>query len=293
MIPSDDSLIRRIRSLPFWRGRVALEPLCGGITNRNFLVHDGDENYVARIGDDLLVLGVDRRNERLCHRSAHALGIAPEIVYSEDGVLVSRYIQGRTLDPSGVREPGFAIRLARTLRQLHEGWDRLSGELLYFSPFQANRTYVATSRRLGAELPSDIDAWIEEMRKFSRRLSPFTPTLCHNDMLPANILDDGDRLWIVDWEYAGIGHPLFDLAGVSANCAFSEEQDVEFLSSYRGEFRPLDLEELRILKAASLLREALWSVVQTKASDLDFDYREYADRNFGRFREAMRGLSED
>ena len=162
--------------------------------------------------------------------------------------------------------------------------------MLYFSPFQANRTYVETARRLGADLPHAIDDWIENTRKLARRLSPFTPALCHNDMLPANVLDDGDRLWIVDWEYAGMGNPLFDLAGVSANCAFSEEQDVEFLSVYRGGFLAIDLKELQILKVASLLREALWSVVQTKASNLDFDYQNYAERNFELFREARNRL---
>ena len=106
-------------------------------------------------------------------------------------------------------------------------------------------------------------------------------------MLPANVLDDGKRVWIVDWEYAGMGHPLFDLAGFSANCGYSEEQDIEFLASYRGELRQQDLYELRVLKVASLLRDALWGVVQTVASDLDFDYREYARLHFEKFRAAL------
>ena len=217
--------------------------------------------------------------------------MAPEVVFAEDGLLVSRFIPGRTLDPPGVRAPGFSTRLARCLRRLHDGRDALTGEMLYFSPFQANRTYVQTSLRLRATLPPDIDVMLEQTRLLSRRLSSFHPALCHNDMLPANVLDDGLRLWIVDWEYSGIGHPLFDLAGVSANCAFSDDQDVEFLSAYRGEFRPRDLDDLRILKVASLLREALWSVVQTKASNLDFNYCDYAVCNFALFREAMRDLT--
>ncbi|MDB5352752.1 MAG: putative choline kinase involved in biosynthesis [Planctomycetota bacterium] len=264
--------------------------LAGGITNRNFRVRDDNGSFVARIAEELLILGVDRRNEHLCHLAAHALKVAPEIVFAENGVMVTRYIEGRTLDPAGMREPGVATRLAQSLRRLHEGWDCLSGEMLYFSPFQANRTYVETSRRIGAALPDDIDIMLEQTRKLSRTLTPFLPTLCHNDMLPANILDDGDRIWIVDWEYAGIGHPLFDLAGISVNCAFSVEQEVEFLTAYRGDFRTRDLYELHVLQVASLLREALWSVVQTVASDLDFDYRAYADRNFGYFREALRRL---
>jgi thiamine kinase-like enzyme len=89
-----------------------------------------------------------------------------------------------------------------------------------------------------------------------------------------------------------MGHPLFDLAGISANCDFSDEQDAEFLTSYRGEFRPRDHYELRVLKVASLLRDALWGVVQTVASDLEVDYSDYARVYFEKYRDAMAGLSD-
>lgn len=128
----------------------------------------------------------------------------------------------------------------------------------------------------------------------SRRIAPFVPALCHNDMLPANILDDGRRVWLVDWEYAGFGHPLFDLAGVSANCQFTASLDAAFLAAYRESegADSRDIRELRILKAMSLLREALWSVIQTVASDLAFDYREYAETNFRAHREASGAVEE-
>ena len=267
--------------------RSRLQHLEGGITNRNYLVDDANEQFVARIGEELHVLGIDRRNELQCHRAAEALGVAPPLVFGEDGILVSRYVPSRTLDPAGAGEPGFAPRLARVLRQLHEGWDGLIGDMLFFSPFQASRTYVATSRQLGAVLPADIDLMLDATRKLSRTIAPYVPTLCHNDMLPANVLDDGRRVWIVDWEYAGMGHPLFDLAGFSANCDYSEELDVDLLASYRGEFRRHDLYELRVLKIASLLRDALWGAVQTVASDLDVDYQEYARFHFDKFRQAL------
>jgi thiamine kinase-like enzyme len=286
MDSTDEIHAQRIRSLPLWSGPILLQRLDGGITNRNYLVQDANERFVARIGEELLGLGIDRRNELQCHRAAESLGVAPPLAYGENGVLVSRYIPSRTLDAAGAREPGLAPRVAQVLRQLHGGWDGLLGDLLFFSPFQASRTYVATSRRLGAELPADIDQMLEATRQLSRTIAPYVPTLCHNDMLPANVLDDGQRIWIVDWEYAGMGHPLFDLAGFSVNCGYSDDQDVELLESYYGEFRPRDLYELRVLKAASLLRDALWGVVQTVASDLEFDYREYARIHFEKFRES-------
>jgi thiamine kinase-like enzyme len=290
MDSTDDMHADKIRSLPLWSGPIRLQPLEGGITNRNYLVDDAGERFVARIGAELLILGIDRRNEAQCHRAAQALGVAPPLVYCENGVLVSRFIPGRTLNPTSSRESGIAPRLGQVLRQLHEGWDGLIGELLFFCPFQSSRTYVATSRRLGALLPPDIDAMLETARRLSRTIAPYTPTLCHNDLLPANILDDGERIWIVDWEYAGMGNPLFDLAGVSANCGYSEEQEIALLESYRGELRQRDLYELRVLKVASLLRDALWGVVQTAVSDLDFDYHEYALFHFDKCRSALNAL---
>jgi thiamine kinase-like enzyme len=277
MLDSDDDIhAAKIRSLSLWSGPIRLQPLEGGITNRNYLVDNAGERFVARIGAELLILGIDRRNEAQCHRAAQSLGVAPPLVYGENGVLVSRFIPSRTLDPTSAREPGIAPRIAQALRQLHGGWDGLIGELLFFCPFQASRTYVATSRRLGAALPVDIDEMLETARRLSRTIAPYTPTLCHNDLLPANILDDGDRIWIVDWEYAGVGNPLFDLAGISANCGYSEDQEIALLETYRGDLRQRDLYELRVLKVASLLRDALWGIVQTAVSDLDFDYYEYA-----------------
>lgn len=293
MTELDEPHAARIRTLSFWRGDISLERLHGGITNRNFLVTEGAERFVARIGEELHVLGVDRRNEVLCHRAAEQLDIAPPIAFAEHGVLVSRYVQGRTLDPESAREPGVASRLARLLRRLHDGWDQVLGDLLFFSPFQANRTYTATSRQLGASLPPDIDSMLESTRLLSHQLVPYVPCLCHNDMLPANVLDDGNRVWIVDWEYAGMGHPLFDLAGFSVNCGFNEEMDIQFLADYRGTFQPRDLRELRILKVASLLRESLWSVVQTVVSDLEFDFHEYAERHFDKCRSALRALTDE
>ena len=99
------------------------------------------------------------------------------------------------------------------------------------------------------------------------------------------------KMWIVDWEYAGIGNQLFDLASISSNASFSTEQDEFLLQAYRGTTERIDLFELRALKTVSLLREALWSMIQTVTSELDFDYVEYARTNFEAYKEARAGLS--
>jgi thiamine kinase-like enzyme len=279
---------QRLQALDFWTGPIELEPLHGGITNHNYRVRCGSRSYVARLSVERAVLGIDRRNEVVCQREARACGVAPAVVHHEPGVLVSEHIDAQVLNPAGVRDHSRITRLAGLLRSLHDGWDRISGEILYFSAFQTVRTYALTAGSLGARLPVDCDELIEDARRLSHQIGPFVPVLCHNDLLAANILDDGRRLWFVDWEYAGVGHPLFDLANLSANAAFSDQLDEALLAAYRGESsaRPRDLHELRLLKVMSLLREALWSLIQTVASDIAFDYHRYAVENFLAYREA-------
>ena len=281
----------RILSLPCWDSSVELEELPGGITNRNYKVVSAAGNRMARVCEDHRVLGIDRRNEVACQGAAAALGIAPEIVYHEEGILVSEFIEAQTLADSDVREAAALRRLAQVLRHLHGSRDSLSGEMLYFCPFQTIRTYVGNARELGARLPETIDSVLEDMIWLSEEISPFRPALCHNDVLAANILDDGDRLWLVDWEYGGMGNPLFDLAGVCGNCGLEREEEVLLLSAYFGREDAAVAREVRILKAVSLLRETLWAVIQTIASDIDFDYVTYAAELFEAYSRARQDLN--
>ena len=281
----------RILSLPCWDSSVELEELPGGITNRNYKVVSAAGNRMARVCEDHRVLGIDRRNEVACQGAAAALGIAPEIVYHEEGILVSEFIEAQTLADSDVREAAALRRLAQVLRHLHGSRDSLSGEMLYFCPFQTVRTYVGNARELGAHLPETIDSVLEDMIWLSEEISPFRPALCHNDVLAANILDDGDRLWLVDWEYGGMGNPLFDLAGVCGNCGLEREEEVLLLSAYFGREDAAVAREVRILKAVSLLRETLWAVIQTVASDIDFDYVSYAAALFEAYSRARQDLN--
>lgn len=284
---SDSQHFQRLSELTFWEHPIEVRPLPGGITNHNYAVQDGPHAYVARICEDRSILGIDRRNEVVCQRAAHAFGIAPEVVHHEGGILVTRFVPGRTLETPDVGDPSNLPRIAAVLRRLHDSWDRVTGEALYFSAFQAIRTYAWTALRFGAALPDDIDELLEDARAHSQMLGPFIPVLCHNDLLAGNIIADEHNVWLVDWEYAGIGHPLFDLAGLSANCALTEAQDIALLAAYhQGDPTANSLREFRILKAASSLREALWAVIQTVASDLDFDYEGYACDNFEAYRTA-------
>jgi thiamine kinase-like enzyme len=281
-------IIQELQSLGTWRGKVLIEPLAGGITNQNFLVEDETGRYVARICKELPLLGIDRRNEAACLETAARLGIAPALVHRDEGLLISRYVASQTLTPASLHDLAMIRAIGKTLRKLHDGRDVVTGLVLYFCPFQTIRTYAQTAVALNARLSDDVDDLLDDARLLADRIGPFQPVLCHNDLLPANMITSAGRLWLVDWEYAGMGHPLFDLASVSANAGLSDDEEASLLESYRGEVDPRELDLIRVFKAASLLREALWAVIQTAISDLAFDYRGYADRHFEAYRRARR-----
>ena len=283
-------LIGRLRKLGLVRGPFSIEPISGGLSNRNFAVRTGGQSYFARICQELPLVGVDRRNEMACHQAASLRGLAPEIIHHERGLLVTRFVDGRTLDPQTIQQPAILPRLAALLGHLHEGWAALTGEVLYFCAFQTVRTYARTAARLNASVPPDIDRIIEDVTALAHRIAPFRPVLCHNDMMPANVIDDGQRLWLLDWEYAGVGHPLFDLAHATTAAGMNEAAQRALVEAYPGPLPTAALAEFQIFRVVALLRETLWSTIQSVASDIAFDYAGYARENLEAFRAARAAL---
>jgi thiamine kinase-like enzyme len=266
-----------------WPGREAeIEALGGGITNRNFKVSLDGEAYVLRIGGKHTeLLGIDRTAEYGASRVAAALGIGPEIaVFVEpEGFLVTRFIDGRSVPPEEMRLPETIARAAHTIRRLHEG-PLIPGR---FDSFHVVETYCQTAREHGVRIPDEY-AWAKALAdsiERTRRDAPLVP--CHNDLLNANFIDDGERLRIVDWEYAGMGDRFFDLANFSINHEFGEEDNRMLLEAYFGAVRE-ELRALRLMRFMSDFREAMWGVVQQGISELDFDFVAYADEHFARLR---------
>jgi|APFre7841882724_1041349.scaffolds.fasta_scaffold01043_3 thiamine kinase-like enzyme len=291
---SDPQLSAQIAALPCWSGAVTIEPLAGGMTNRNFLVSDrSGARHVVRVGRDLPEHGVLRFNELAAARAAHAAGISPQVVYAGDGMLVSRFVEGRTLAAGDVRDPGQLARIVELVRACHEQVPlHLRGPALMFWVFQVIRNYAALldepgSNRLGVALaPLAARAALLE-----QALGPVRIVFGHNDLLAANFIDDGARLWLIDWDYAGFNSPLFDLANLASNNAFTSELDERLLGAYFG--AAVDAACRRgfaAMKCASLLREALWGCVSLAHSRIDFDYAGYARDYLQRFDHAWQGF---
>ena len=261
------------------------------MTNCNFVVTDEENRYAARIGKELPLLGINRANERLCQAAAHLAGVAPGVAFFDDDILLTPFIDGKTLSLYDFENPVVVYRAAHLLRTLHAAPSQMWNEILPFCPFQTLDNYAATIHSLGGVLPESIANFLGVLPAFRRALSPFHPSLCHNDLLPENILDDGKQLWLVDWEYAGVGNPLFDLACISANSQLSPDMDRLLLSEYYS--RPSDpiLADLQRLKVVSHAREVLWALIQGATSQIDFDYLGYGDSQRSAFEEALERLA--
>ena len=279
--------------LPCWKGDVAPQPLGGGITNVNFTVDDAGERYVVRIGEDIPAHGVYRVNELAAARAAHAAGISPEIVHAEPGALVMRWVDGRTLDPAGVRDPVRLERVLETVGRCHRDIPaHFRGSTPMFWVFQVVRDYARTLREDGSRMAGRLDDLLGRAAHLESAVGPVEIVFGHNDLLAANFIDDGDRIWLIDWEYAGFNSPLFDLGGLASNNEMDAEQERRMMERYFGGSpgEPL-LASYAAMKCASLLREAMWSMVSELHSEIDFDYVAYTGENLERFERAWEALA--
>ncbi|MBA2331682.1 MAG: phosphotransferase [Actinobacteria bacterium] len=265
-----------------WPGReVQLEVLGGGITNHNFKATLDDGVYVLRIGGrDTELLGIDRRAEHEASLAAAAVGVGPEVIafVEPDGCLVTRFIDGEIVPAEAMSEPELIRRVARSLRAVHAGPPIRSR----FDSFRVVEAYRATAAERGIEPPAAYEKakGIADRTARARGSVPERP--CHNDLLNANLIDDGVRIRIVDWEYAGMGDVFFDLANFACNHSLANDGVHELLLAYFGEVRAEHERKLVLMRFMSDFREAMWAVVQQAVSDLDFDFAGYAQRHFDR-----------
>ncbi len=280
---ANDGLEDKLARLPCWRGKVMLEPLKGGLTNTSFVATDGDARFVVRCGGDIAVHHVFRDRERAASIAAFEAGLSPEVVHAEPGILVLRFVAGRTFG-----EPDLAANIGRIvplLKACHaEVGRRVRGPVSAFWVFHVIRDYV---RLLDAD-----PKYLALADKLEQAQAPLPTVFGHHDLLPANIIDDGKRLWLIDWEYGGFGTAMFDLANLSSNGGFSDADDARLLDLYFGRLPSAELRRSFLaMKVASALREALWAMV----SDIylktpGVDYASHARNYLARTDEAARGL---
>ncbi len=278
----------RIRLLPVWNGAITIEPLKGGISNESFLVADGSGRKVVRFGKDYPFHHVFREREIMTARAAHAAGFAPELTYAEPGIMVTAYLGARTYGPADVREN--RLRIAGLIRRFHDEMPKhVSGAGFMFWVFHVIRDYARTLQAKGSRSAGGIPRYLALAEELERAQKPLPVIFGHNDLLPANVLDDGDRLWLIDFEYAGFNTAMFDLAGITSNAGMTADESAELLAAYFGQQPDPDLLRSHAAMAcASLLREAMWSMVsELHLSAPGVDYAAYTGENLERLDAAL------
>jgi thiamine kinase-like enzyme len=282
-----DELVTALGRVPELAGRsLTLSQLSGGITNRNFLVESEGETrrWVVRLaGNDTHLLGISREVELAATVAAAGVGVGPEVTafIRPEGYLVTRFIEGAPVSDEAVHRPETIRRVADSIRRFHEG-PAIPG---LFIPLRIVEAYRALAVARGVPIPVEYELARAVGRRIELALlaNPLELRPCHNDLLNANFIDDGSRIRIVDWEYAGMGDQFFDLGNFSINHGLAPDEDRILLEAYDGgPAQPDRLARIALMRVVSDFREAMWGVLQQGVSTLDVDFVAYAGEHFDR-----------
>ena len=274
----------RIQALGIWQGSLNIAPLKGGISNESWVVTDARGRHVVRFGEDYPFHHVERAHELMVSRAAAEAGFAPALLHAAPGVMVTRYLGAQTYGADEVCAN--LHRIAPLLREFHQRMlHHVSGPGRFFWPFHVIRDYARILERDGSRMVAHLPRYVALAARLEAAQVPLPVVFGHNDLLPANILDDGARLWLIDFEYAGFSTALFDLAGLSSNAGFDADQTEALLQAYFGQKPAPELKRaMAAMQCASLLREAMWSMVsELHLNAPGTDYPAYTDENLARF----------
>ena len=285
----DPALAAVIAAIPEWEGdEPDVTPITIGITNRNFKVDIGDGSFVVRLsGKDTDLLGIDRAAENDAASAAAAAGVAPEVfAFLPDlGALITRFVQGAHIPEEDLEREDVLGAVVRSVRAIHAGPPIPSS----FPVFRIVEDYRMIAAERGVAAPPAFDRVHAKAGDIEIALSkhPLPDRPCHNDLLNANFLLDGGHVWIVDYEYGGMGDLFFDLGNLSVNNGLSAGAQELLLRLYFGDVTEAHRGRLQLMRIMSDFREAMWGVVQQGLSSLDIDYVEYATKHFDRLSTTM------
>lgn len=271
---------KRIAELTCWNGEIMSEPLTGGLSNESWLVTDANGKHVVRFGTDYPFHHVFRERELMVARAAHSAGFAPEVEYAEPGIMVSAFLEARTWTPDDMRAA--PERIGGLLMDFHNRMPReISGAGFMFWVFHVIRDYARTLDAGNSRHMPQVSGYLEMATELETAQVPMPVIFGHNDLLPGNILDDGKRLWLIDFEYAGFSTGMFDLAGAASNAGMNDGEALRLLTSYFGHAPKTEqLRAFDAMQCASLLREAMWAMVsEIHLSAPGVDYAAYAQEN--------------
>lgn len=277
-----------VRKLPLFAGtEVTITPLPGGLTNTNVRVRSANRDVVVRIsppGSGLLT--IDREIEYVNTLRAAAAGAGPGVAgyVAGEGILAVEFISSITYDDAAVGMN--ADRVAAAVRRLHAGESFVNR----FDIFAVQDRYLQLIAEQGWRIPQGYESDLVPGRQLRRALAvgpePLRP--CHNDLLAANFLDDGDRVWIIDYEYSGNNEPAFELGNIAQEAHLPEDGLVALTEHYYGRHDPRLIARAKLWAVASAFVWTLWGVISAHTNTLDFDFLDWGMEKYARARMAFR-----
>ena len=280
-----------IATIPAWAGRsVTAERVPAGLTNTNYRVDvDGTPHFVRIPGAATELLAVDRSNELHNTRAAAAAGVSPHVLFAlpEWDVFVLEWLPATTLSVEALGAPGMPTRIAETLRQLHAGPHFRDD----FDMFRLTERYLALVDERHIPIPAGYRDRMDRIPRIEAALAvhPLPPAPCHNDLLAENYLDDGERLWLVDYEYSGTNDPAFELGNTCQELGFDDDQVAELCAAYFGDASPALLARMRLQMIMSDVGWTLWAAIQARISTIDHDFTGWAEERWGRAAASLDG----
>ncbi len=283
----DKNSVALINNISFWKSDITISPVGGGITNQNFLVNDGSRKYFVRIGDDIPEHLVFRSNEIQVSNAASKIGVSPKLLFHDKSIQVFNFIDGKTLDSTDIKNN--LEQITKLIKKVHSKMpDQLVGQSVIFWVFYVIKNYKNFLEKNNSAYIKILPELLEKSTKLEIVSAPFDIVFSHNDLLPANFIQNNDQIWLIDWEYAGFNTPLFDLGGLASNNEFTEKEEKNLLENYFEKKLSSELFiKYKAIKCASLLRETMWSMVSEITSNIDFDYRSYTSDNLSKFNEVF------
>ena len=287
--PELDALLDRTASLAA-RPR-AVSELPGGLTNRNYKVTTPEGTFVARVsaaGSNLLAIDRDCEYRNSVTAAAAGAG-APVIEYRpQDRLLVVGYLPGRTLTAADVAAEQNIPRIAAACRRLHDG-GRFGND---FDMFDIQRGYLAVARDRGFRIPTGYDDLLPHCQAAEQALAarPTETVPCNNDLLAANFIDDGDRIWLIDYELSGNNDACFELGNIAAESHLDDDALAALVAAYYGKPSSSLIARAKLFSLVSMYGWTLWGAIQNGASPIDYDFWGWA---MERFEGAAAGFTKD
>lgn len=257
--------------VPVLRDRPLLRELSGGLTNRNLLIENSTGKYVARISSNSSsLLSIDREAEYLNSKLAAQANIAAPVIdyLPGQGLLVIGYLEGRTFSAKDVENN--LVRVAHSCRELHNSQPFVKE----FNMFEIQKSYLDIVRGRDFRLPDNYLEYASQLVEMRRALAILDEGTvpCNNDLLPGNFIDDGEKIWLIDYEYSGNNDPCFELGNIWAESFLELDRLEELVDAYYGAHRPEKIARAWLLALAGKYGWTLWASIQSSVSSLDFDF---------------------